>query len=409
MIIRTFDLNKFIQYLILLALLLTPIFSFYEVLALITGTLTSQTEALTPIYIKVMKDVFFALIILLSIFKILRKMMVNKYVIFFLFLASIIVCNICLTLISGGNYMMVLAGIRWSIPILLPFFLIGIVNGEFMRKIDKMLIFLFFLHFVLQIYQLFTMQFWFGANVLGLAARTPGIFMIPNTAAFFTVLCWFFFNYYGNFTRRQMAFIHIWTGISVLLTMSGAGIIVYILLLFISAIDRRHLKIALFFSPMIIVLLLLVITSISGRTEDYIERSGGARLQIFVDELTNANLLTDSFGIGTNTGVLFASSNMGSSGGKIVDSTYASMIANTGLLGFAFFIGVALLWLYNAMRINRQYTYSFTIIFGLFGATTIIFEAYPINLLFSICLAYIVSQANFLPKFKGAKCGYNEA
>jgi hypothetical protein len=390
--IRAFTINKLIQYIILLAILLTPLFSFYEVLALLTSTVTSQTEALTPIYIKVMKDVFFALIIMLSIYKILRRMRANRHIIIFLFLAGIIICNVCLTLINGGNYLLVLAGLRWSIPMFLPFFLIGTIDTKFMNKITKVLLPLFVLHFILQIYQLFNMQLWFGTNVFGLAARTPGIFMIPNTAAFFTVLCWFFFYYYGEYTERQKIFFHIGAGISIFLTMSGTGIVVYALLLCILALGRRYLKIVLPFFPIVVVLLLLLVTLVVGRGEDYVQISGGTRVQIFIDELMNANLLTNSFGIGTNTGVLLAESEMNVRGGKIVDSTYASLVANLGLVGLVLVTVSVILWLFSALRANRRDIYSFTIIFGLFGATTIIFEAFPMSLLFAVCFAHYLQS-----------------
>lgn len=388
--IRTFTLNKLIQYIILLALLLTPIFSFYEVLALLTNTLISQTEALTPVYIKILKDVSFALLISLSIIQILRKMRIKKYFIIPTVLAGIILLNICFSLLTDANYVLILAGIRWSIPILLPFFLIGIVDGEFMQKSTKILFPVFVLHLILQIYQLFNMQFWFGINMFGLAARTPGIFLIPNTAAFFTIFCWFFFNYYGKFAKRQIFFVHIVAGISILLTMSGTGIIVYVLLLCIAMLDRRYLRIVLPLFPIVIGFLLLMLSVVVGRGDDYVETSGGTRIQIFVEELTSANLFASSFGIGTNTGVLLAGSNIGGREARIVDSTYASLIANTGLLGFALFIGASILWLLNAFKINRQDVYSFTIICGLFGATTIIFEAYPMNLLYAVCLAHFL-------------------
>lgn len=383
------NIRKCIQLLILVALLCTPIFSAFEVYALLTTGLTSQLEALTPVYLKLLKDVFFILVLLLAITKIVWNMTANRLIILPIIIMFVLAYNILLTLLSNGDSLMVLAGIRWSIPILLPFLLIGNIDERFMKKVAEILLILFIPHLFLQIYQLFNMQLWYGTNIFGLAARTPGFFLIPNTAAFFSVACFFFLQYYYGLEKvKTKVFLSCLMGISIFLTMSGTGIIVFSLLLIIITNNKRYIKHILIVSPIFIILLLLIIPIISGRSEGYVEDSLGVRLQIFLEILTSSGFFTNSFGLGTNTGVM-----INENSGKILDSIYASIIANTGLIGFVFFLIVFSIWLFYLFSSNRMDMYSFTIIFALFGATTIIFEAYPLNLLFIICLAY------FLPSF----------
>lgn len=193
--ILTFGISKSINIIILIAFILTPIFTVQESIALIFGGIVSQTEALTSVYIKLLKDFMFILLILLSIIgssysgKMLKiNIFLMLYIIFLVFIAYIF----------KNDFMIFFAGIRWLIPFILMLVLIPYITKELISKVSYIGFYLFIFHFLIQIFQLFFAGGWFGFNALGLSARNPGIFFIPSTSAFFTVLILFLNMYYMN-------------------------------------------------------------------------------------------------------------------------------------------------------------------------------------------------------------------
>ena len=79
-------LNSFSHKLILLTIKIlivaTPLYSFAEAMAFVDGSLTSQSEALTPVYIKIIKDLGFIFIILVSFTSILQRKRISKVFIY---------------------------------------------------------------------------------------------------------------------------------------------------------------------------------------------------------------------------------------------------------------------------------------------------------------------------------------
>lgn len=84
---KRFNINSLIEKIVLLALILTPFFNLYE-LAAISKSEFNQMQAITPIYIKLSKDFFMFLIIVLTFIVIFRRFYLKKltFFLFFLFL-----------------------------------------------------------------------------------------------------------------------------------------------------------------------------------------------------------------------------------------------------------------------------------------------------------------------------------
>jgi hypothetical protein len=129
---------------------------------------------------------------------------------------------------------------------------------------------------------------------------------------------------------------------------------------------------------------------LAGRGESYFEQSFMTRLNIFTDLLMNGELISTKFGASTSTAALYASMTMGEPIIIPADSIYSSIIGNIGLLGFFLFVLLFLFFVIYAIRVNRVDLYLFIIIFALYGMTTIFLEIFPVNLLFSIYIAYIL-------------------
>ena len=382
-ILFTFRIEHMIHGIMLSLLLLTPIFSIQESLALIFGGIVNNSTALTPVYIKIIKDLGFVLMILIGFVGILKLRSISK--VGFLSLLYIILI-LSTAFLYKNNLLLFLAGIRWLMPIVLMIFIIPYINQNLLSRIAKILVFLFIFHFIFQIIQLFFAGGWFGLNALGLSARNPGMFFIPSTSAFFTILVLFFTMFYlQNSSLRK--FVFIFSPISLLLTASGSGVAVYIVIMSLYLLKLKYFKLLPLLSLVLFLIIIYTIEDITGRV-GLLEESFGVRIKIFFDVINDSKIFSQSLGFGTSTGYLIANEygldfNMTST-----DSTYSSIIVNLGLVSFFIVILILLLSLIIAWLNNNKEILIFIMIYGLFSATTSILEAYPMNLLFAILMAY---------------------
>lgn len=382
-----FRISAAIQGLVLIVIALTPIFSIYESLALIFGGIVDNSRALTPAYIKAIKDIIFVLLATIGFMGIVRKNRVHKYgLLFLLYLLLLVV----IAFIYRDNLLVFVAGLRWIFPLLLITFLIPYVTREFLAKIANILLGLFFLHFIFQIIQLFFAQGWFGRNALGLSLRNPGVFFIPSTAAFFT-MCVLFFTMFHQHNRMYRRWVFWLSPLSIILTASGTGIGVYPVVMTIYLASKRFFK----FLPFVIVVLFSLvgytIEDITGR-DKVVEGSFATRVEIFLELIGQASFASQNFGYGTNTGVLLANQYGLGLNAMITDSTYTSIIANLGIPTFVLTLFIVLLFSTVAWLNKDKEKLIFITIFSLFSATTNIVEAFPMNLLFAILTAYYLKN-----------------
>jgi hypothetical protein len=367
---------------------LTPIYTFGEVFGLLRGTIKDVSIAQTPIYIKLLKDLFFLVIIFLGIFLKIRHNAIPK--IFILFFPIIISLTITVFL-TKFNVFLFYAGIRWLLPILAMFFLIGHISKILLIRISKTLFFLFLLNFLMQIWQfLFMVKFFGQSEEVENNLRNPGIFFMPGPCAFFVVICLFFANYY-EFNIKAKRIVNIIAPISILLTASGAGIASYLVLIFFQYFPKFLLKSSVLLTPFILPVFVGVIIIITGRG-DIFEDSFMPRVKIFFDLFYEIPLFSDRFGSGTSTAYL--ASNF--SGEKLdavsTESTFATIIANLGVIPFFIFMLFYLIWLIIVYLNNNRELWVFTIIFSSFGLTTQFMEVFPQSLIFSIMMAKFLPQ-----------------
>lgn len=382
----TFGISKNINIIILIAFILTPIFTIQESIALIFGGIVSQNEALTSVYIKLLKDFMFILLILLSILgssysgKILRiNIFLMLYIIFLVFIAYMF----------KNDFMIFFAGIRWLIPFILMLVLIPYITRELIIKVSYIGFYLFIFHFLIQFFQLFFAGGWFGLNTLGLSARNPGIFFIPSTSAFFTILILFLNMYYMD-NPKIKRIIFILSPISIFLTASGTGIVVYIVTSSLYLLKRKYILALPILGIFLFFIVLLTLEDITGR-KDFIELSFGVRVGIFLELLQNSELFSSNFGYATNTGILMSSLSGVKNNAFVADSTYSSILGNLGLFTFILVISFIFTSLFLAWLQKDKEKLTFIFIYSLFSATTIIFEVYPANLLFAILMAYYLN------------------
>lgn len=396
--ILTFNIRSVARNVILFGVAVTPLLSAGELISLLRGSFESQLTVYTPLYLKAIKDVISVVLILLGALHMLRSGRTNRVAVPFLVL---MVYTAALAASTAGGTTLAVAGIRWILPVFVAFFIYDFVTGDLLSRIARLLSLLLVVQVVLQVGELYFMNHWYGAIVFGLAARVPGFFVIPNTAGFFAVTSLFFARFYGSdkLLRRSS---YLLAPASVILTQSGTGLIVLVLVGGLLLVGARRVWIMIPAGIVIAAVLLPLLPVLTGRSADYVAVSGGTRVQIFADLLRNSEWVPAAFGNVTNTAVSLVSNGTLDSGvaPTIADSTYASLWGNLGIAGGIFFGMFLFSWGIAVVGARRLDLYVATAIFLLYGFTTIVFESYPMNMLLAVCAAYFLSTA-YLPFWLG--------
>lgn len=382
----TTALQRLAQWTLLASLLLLPVYSFQEVLALFSAQLGSQQVALTHWAIKGVKDLAFIISLISGMTIFLLRGSVSRYIFFFFILGM--TSAIFFLLSFKTSPLVALSGLRWILPVFLILGLIPIVDELMLKRMARFVYWLFWPHFGFQIFELFYAKAWFGENMLGLASRAPGIFLIPNTGALFS-LCVLFLNFfYGGLSGWKKIFLYCCVFLSVIFTASGTGIVTLLILSILVSIRAPWRRVLLLAVPLIAILSLPILGFITDRGEDYVEISLGTRWEIFNDLWRTVGWLPDMFGMGTNSGVLLLSTGGAEGEAIIVDSTINSILANFGGIGLILFCIALGFWLAMVLVKNKIEPLGFSVIFLIFGFITIIPEVFPANLIFAACLAY---------------------
>lgn len=182
-------------------------------------------------------------------------------------------------------------------------------------------------------------------------------------------------------------------GISIFLTGSGTGVVVYILIMALYLLSKIKITQYSYYTvgamvPVFLVLLWYFLPRIVGRAT-IITTSLYGRLNIFIETFEDTGFISDKFGLYTNTAVLLSKRFSFDTSPIIADSLIASTLGNLGLIGACLVAVVLHLSLIRIiLREERLEIFTYAILFGLFSCTTIMTEAFPMNLIFSILTGY---------------------
>jgi hypothetical protein len=380
------------KYIILIAILSTPIYTISEAMNLITNpSFTSLNTVITPVYIKIIKDMLVFLLILIGMIYILKHKYFYKNNLFNIFFLLTLISLFYSLLTQPAT--IILAGIRWSIYLLLIPFIYNVVSDELNIKISKILKILFIFAFIMQIIEVIFMPKWFGVSSLGISNRNPGFYTGPAAMAFFALLFFFYTYFYEKDSILKKIYLYILVPLSIYLTGSGTGTFVLLILLLIIFIKNTKEKILLFSLSIIpIASIIVFLPNLVGR-EDLYSISLFERLRIFNEVLDiNRLIISDSFGLGTNTAKLLIKNI------SVMDSIYASMIMNLGL--FTFFLYI----LFIIYHVKKDFfALLFFIIYGCFSISTVFLEVFPANLIFAINLTLLIKKRKLLNKVSNEK------
>lgn len=391
----TVDIKKIIRLLMVTGVLATVILSLGEVFALMNGSLESQGVVLTSYWIKSIKDVVFVLLLLVGFFS---QIFLDKRHGKFVFTCfSVLIALLIFSLILGmqSQSLAMLSGLRWFVPFLLPFFIYHFINANTIAALIKPLQVVFVVHFLMQIVQLFLAYDWYGLNYFNLSARAPGVFLIPGTAAAFTVVNFYmarFFHNNGllsNFAITWLCFI------SVMLTESATGILAFFILLALLHVRKNMLWLIPVLIAIILPMVMYLYLNINSRGVEMMAVSGGSRLNIFMDAISRVGLFSSTFGYGSNTVYLITGD------GLPTDSTYAAILVNCGIFGLFFFLAILVISFGYAILYELKPLAALVVMTALFSLSTNISETYPLNLLTVMFVSFFMYQSkSLLPNTK---------
>ena len=368
--------------LVLLGFIIVPFISIGELFALFSGALLSQSSNITGVF-KFSKDIIFILLILLGTLDYLFSNTLNKKVVLYFFL-TILIALPPILLSIGSDLLFLASGLRWLIPVLLPIFLYRIITKDLLKKLSTYIFYLLLIHFLMQIFQMFFASSWYGTSAFGLNLRNPGLFLIPNTGAFFTIACLYFTLFISEYSQKKKIFVLIISALSVFLTLSGTGLVVFMFILLLYFSNIRQLKWFVLMIPFAILFVLFFVDFLSARG-NYLEESGGPRVSIFMNNFADAQIISQEFGLGTNTAVLLGK-------GEIMDSTFVSLVVNLGFIGFFAVVGVLMVFIFISIVSGNKPFFVFLSVFTLFSFTNIVFEVYPVNLIMAILMVYFMNH-----------------
>lgn len=289
-------------------------------------------------------------------------------------LIALILFMVALSMLANG-FVAGLIGLRWIFP-----FMLFLLMGDWSEVLDTAAAVPWIVLglagcLVVQVYQLFYMPPVFGEIFPGVPARTPGFFVAPNSTAFFACVsaaCVMVFAP-SKLKLRVLA-----VGLALMvsaLAQSGTGIVTAVLL-GLRLMCGRHRQV---FWMVTLCALALALPNLDFLTmrEDYVELSGGGRLDAFLDIARDSAFSVARFGLYTNTANLQSANPEDQ---LAPDSLMASWAGNFGFFAVLAAVLSALFIRYRMRAVDWSGAMPCVLVFGIFSMTTIVFEAFPMNL-----------------------------
>jgi len=346
-----------IVYLLFLLLLVTlPFNSVFETIALFKGTMDDKTKPLTPLYLKLSKDIFWlgsiVLIAFAGGFSHLSKRLLWVY------LVLLFILGFAAFAFLTEDTITVMVGVRSYLSI---FF---ILFGFYCHRFDPIRIYpvlrgLLVFEVIIQVLESLYAPDYYGMMYMGFNLANPGTFLIPSTMASFAILV----MYYAQ--EKNDNFTQILALISIFLARSSTTWLVVIFFYTIAFVKKTKLSdsllaVILLISASFIFLNLDLVTGRNAIVENLI-----TRWNIFAHHLQYP--LGKGFGLGSGAAVL-----MQAEDSVIADSTLSSLLINFGWISFLLYF----VFLYKAYLVFGYRNLLFLIFAGL-SLTMIIFEMTP--------------------------------
>lgn len=342
--------RKAVRALFYLALLLTPIFGFQELLkavAVLSGSVNAEAE----VVIKATKDLILVLIFLFFLIDISSGARFLHNLLVWAML-TIIIVSFFVTCLSVGP-LIALIGLRAFSPFLFIFIAYKYFDMNTVKCMVRILSFIVIVQFCAASVQMSYGLPLDGFTYFGLAARPFGTFVNPWSFAVFVcfVLCFRLgFDIYSCRAISKATSIFMLASILfIFLAASGAGLLTLsvILLTYFLSFSKIHTYIKASLFPTLLLIPPLILSKLRFLTgREHIFRSIQSRIDIFMNLVCSSSLkdilIGKGLGIGSNAAVTFLKLNPLELTARevlfISDSLFTSVMAQAGVLFLLLFM-----------------------------------------------------------------------
>lgn len=350
--------------LLVLLFVAVPLNSAYEIIAMLEGKLAygQWDEALTPIYIKLLKDLFLIGSVCLAFFVAIRSKLFlwRQLLIYPVFLSLVLLFFAAISALVSSYFLgfdLVLYGFRGVWTVLFVF--VGIVFcqiGE--RFIYRLFIGVFLINFLAQLIQ-YKLDLGF---VLYGESRSPGIFLIPSISGAFSLLALYYSISFKNRILGLAALCSIFLANS-----SMAYIVLASYVSFELAYCFKQKGFILIFSSIILLPLLMYIAYTIRGEGLIITATARTEIPLKLLEAYGMELISSNMGIGTSQAVVAKVP-----GAFVADNLYIGLLVNIGILGclvgFAFVVST---WKFFESKLLF-----FILMF--YSLSALVFEMFPV-------------------------------
>jgi hypothetical protein len=371
--------TRCIEFIIKTLLILTPFININE----IRWAIGLEEERGGLFLIKYIKDTGFLLIIILSICGVVLKQYIPKS--YMVLPLLVIPVGICLLMSINTEGIILLAGLRWCLPLFLCIFLYDNIRPCLLRQLSIIVFWILCINVVFQVAELWLMPPYNGSTYFGLAARVPGIFSHPHSCASFVCLSYVFVNRFLPH-KTMVVIANILIVFSLIMAMSSTGVICFLAILSLGKVRKYPALILLL--PFVVLFAYNFADILTNRGEGASETSITTRQGFFMDIFYSTELFSNTFGQATNVASML--------GKEVIpaDAFYPGFLSNLGhipffiLIIFMLSIGIAALLKNNTLMLQTL------ILYGLFAFSTVVTEVFPMNLFLPILVAYSTKYKN---------------
>lgn len=348
--------------------------NYYDLTAIFSGENLALYTYEGPLIYKIGKDSLYlalAAAIMVQATR-LRRWPLSDYAIAILFVVAVLF----VASFAANGAIVAIIGVRWILPFLIFLSLRDWSLALNTRAATTWLLIGLAACLGAQVYELFNMPPVFGEVLPGIPARTPGIFIAPNSAAFFgcaSAACILAFSDSGRFAQAA----GVWAAVLISsLAQSGTGMVVSIVIALRWFLHGRPWA---FWSTTILALAFVLpnLDQVTQRQPDYVELSGGGRLEALSNIVEKGLFSVTQFGVFTNAANLRSENPEDQ---VAADSLVASWIGNLGLLSVVVTLLTAMFIAHRMREVDWRRAAPCVIVFALFSMTSIVFEAFPMNL-----------------------------
>ena len=371
-----------------------------ESISLLTGSLHDQVSIHTPFILIGIKYLMFVGIFLLLFYIGLRmRGSIGKGWMVASFLLAWGVISFLLS--KDGSVWSFLCGMKWLIPMIGVVFFLPVVNEENRQRLLNAMFIILVSNLIFQVFQVFFMHSWYGLwPRTHWAARPPGFFFIPSSAAFF--VCSAILLMLSLQDKRRLWALLSLGFVSVFLTLSGTGFTVMLVILGVLLSGKLWQKTIPFIIPASYAITKILMPYFRG--DSYFEISLGTRTDILsgVSGVSGVSVVSGVSGV---SGVHFGSGtasawllklNWGLNTNPIMTDSFLAQIAvNLGNVALFLYVLILALGAVAAWLNDRPSAFLWMIALGMFSVTFPITESFPTFLIVAYGIAFETQMGSY--------------